>query len=72
MNVNPGGAQPRMPDTVWNGRPQKMVLGDGRPKGMKLVLQERGINTDHMKAADIQLIFGNHEDFKFEKQHWNI
>ena len=44
-----------------------MVLGDGRPKGMKLVLQERGINTNHMKAADMRLILGNHEDFKFEK-----
>ena len=49
---------------MWNGRPQKMVLGDGRPKGMKLVLQERGINTDHMKAVDMRLILGNHEDFK--------
>ena len=67
MNVNPGGAQPRMRDTFWNGRPKKMVLRDGRPKGMKLVLQERGINTKGMKAADMRAALESHEDFKYEK-----
>ena len=33
MNVNPGGKQPKMRDTVWGGKPQKMCLGI--PKGMK-------------------------------------
>ena len=32
MNVGTGGPQPRMRDTVWDGRVHKMVLGDGRPK----------------------------------------
>ena len=41
MNVNPGGAQPRMRDTVWDGKLQRTVLNDGRPKGMRMVLQER-------------------------------
>ena len=41
MNVNPGGKQPVMRDTIWNGKVQKMVLPDGRPKGMRMVLQER-------------------------------
>ena len=67
MNVNPGGAQPRMCDTIWDGQPQTMILPDGRPKGMKLVLEERGIDTDRMRAADMRLVLGNHEDFKFEK-----
>lgn len=44
-----------------------MILPDGRPRGMKLVLQERGIDTDRMKAADMPLVLGNHDDFKFEK-----
>ena len=37
-------------DTVYNGKPQKMVLPNGVPKGMKLVLQERGIDVSKMKA----------------------
>ena len=41
MNVKPGGAQPRMRDTIWAGRVQTMVLDDGTPKGMKMVLEER-------------------------------
>ena len=27
-----------------------MVLPDGRPKGMKMVLRERGVNTNGMNA----------------------
>ena len=37
MNVQPGGKQPVMRDTVHNGQIQLMVLPDGQPKGMKLV-----------------------------------
>ena len=53
MNVYPGGKQAIMRDTVWDGNTQKMVLPDGTPKEMKMVLQERGIdvkrlNTDRM------------------------
>ena len=67
MNVKPGGAQPVMRDTCWIGKVQKMVLPDGRPKGMKLVLEERGVDTTKMKAADMALVLGNHHDFKQEK-----
>ena len=42
MNKGPGGKQPKMRDTVWNGQPQTMTLPDGRPKGAALVLEERG------------------------------
>lgn len=56
-----------MRNTSWDGRQQTMVLLHGRPKGMKLVLQERGIDTDGMKAADMQLVLGNYDDFEFEK-----
>ena len=34
MNVHSGEKQPVMRDTVWNGNVQRMVLDDGRPKGM--------------------------------------
>ena len=67
MNVGAGGAQPRMRDTVWDGKVQSMVLSDGRPKGMKIVLQERGIDITNMKAADMRLVLGSHADFKNEK-----
>lgn len=43
MNVKPGGAQPPLHDTVWNGRVQKLVDRRGVPKGMKQVLEERGV-----------------------------
>ena len=44
MNLKPGGKQPRMHDTIWNGKVQKMVFADGTPKGLKQILIERGIN----------------------------
>ena len=51
MNVNPGGKQPVMRDTIWNDNVQKLVDGNGIPKGLKLVLEERGINTDGQSYA---------------------
>ena len=56
MNVRPGGKQPCMRDTVWAGRAQKLVDDRGVPKGMKKTLEERGINTDRMKAETVLLI----------------
>ena len=50
MNVKPGGAQAAMHNTLWNGMYQRMVFRDGTPKGMKQVLEERGVNTKRMKA----------------------
>ena len=67
VNVGSGGAQARMRDTIWDGRVQKMCFSDGQPKGMKIVLQERGIDTSRMKAADMRLVLRNHADFKHEK-----
>ena len=65
MNLNAGGKQPYMRDTVFNGRVQCMVykLDDtdfdtglqipenhlGRPKGLKRVLQERGLWRPNLK-----------------------
>ena len=67
MNVHPGGKQPVMRDTLWNGKHQSMVLDDGRPKGMKLVLQERDICTKGLNAGKMREILSKHEDFKNQK-----
>ena len=44
MNVNPGGKQRKMRDTVWKGKVQTMCFQIGLPKGMRRVLQERKID----------------------------
>ena len=67
MNVRPGGVQPRMRDTMWAGKVQRMVYDDGTPKGMKQVLEERGINTARMVAEDIRTVLSWHDDFRNEK-----
>ena len=58
MNLNPGGKQPIMRDTIFNGQVQSMVFPFdypneafcGKPKGMKVVLQERGLWDSGLKA----------------------
>ena len=56
-----------MRDTEYNGIPQTIVLSDGTPKGMKLVLEERKVDSSNIKAADMALELGNYHDFKHEK-----
>lgn len=49
MNVKPGGAQKLLRDTVYNGRVQRMYFMQGGlkvAKGLKMVLEERGISTE--------------------------
>ena len=67
MNVWPGKRQPRMRDTTWAGQPQRLVDVNGVPKGMKQVLQERGINSDQMRAEDMRVVLANHDDFRNKK-----
>ena len=67
MNVKPGGKQPKMRDTMWAGKVQKMTFSIGVPKGMKKVLEERGINTDTLNGDQMRVILSNHDDFKNEK-----
>ena len=67
MNVHPGGAQPRMRDTYYNGRLQRMVLADGTPKGMKQVLIERGVDVSKMRAENMREKLQSMHDFKYEK-----
>lgn len=67
MNVKPGGKQPVMRSTTWNGQRQVMVDGNGIPKGLKKVLEERGINTKKLTKEKMIAILSSHHDFKYEK-----
>ena len=40
-----------------------MVLPDGRPKGMKMVLQERGVDTKGMNAEKMWETLSKYTDF---------
>ena len=56
MNLGSGGCQARLRDTVFNGVTQTMIFPDdypdeslrGKPKGMKRVLEERGLWSDKL------------------------
>jgi len=86
MNVNPGGKQPCMRDTIFNGQIQHMVFPNnyhdpslcGLPKGMRIILQERGLWKQNMvdycqKSDSIEIdccmrhILENQDDFKNQK-----
>lgn len=44
-----------------------MVMSDGTPKGMKKVLEERGVDVSRMKAKDMRMRLREMQDFKYEK-----
>ena len=67
MNAKPGGKQPRMRDTVWQGKVQTMVFSVGVPKGLIQVLKERGVDTRRMKLDDMRCELASHSDFREEK-----
>ena len=67
MNVGPGGKQPVMRDTVFEGKLQKMVDSSGTPKGMKMVLEERGVDTTGMRAKEMREKLKTYSDFGEQK-----
>ncbi len=67
MNVNPGGKQRVMRDGWWAGKAQKRNYSLGVPKGMRVVLEERGIDTRNMNADKMREVLSSHSDFKSEK-----
>ena len=67
MNVYPGGNQRIMRDGFWNGKIQHMNYAIGIPKGLCVILEERGIDTKGMNGDQMREILGSHEDFKNEK-----
>ena len=63
MNVGPGGKQPKMQDTVCCGAVQKLVYEDGTPKGMRIVLEERRVDTTGMRAKEMRDLLKTYLDF---------
>ena len=59
----------RSTPAVVNGRPfvQSMVNSRGESKGLREVLEERGINTKKMKKEDMIVELNEFDDFKNEK-----
>lgn len=55
-----------MHDTVWGEKKQTLV-DSNEIKGMKQILEERGINTATLKGPDMRLVLSCHEDFWTEK-----
>ena len=67
MNVGLGGKQPSMRDTMYQGKEQKLVTGEGVPKGLRMVLTERGINVSNMCRDQMVSVLSEHDDFVNEK-----
>ena len=69
MNIKPGGKQAVLRDTInpFTGRLQRMVDRQGRPKGIRQVLEERGVSTAGMRGEEMRRILGSHSDFLYEK-----
>lgn len=67
--MNPGGQQPVMRTSSYmvHGAPQRMTTPDGIPKGLKLVLEERGVDTRKMKQEDMIAKLSEFPDFKNER-----
>lgn len=63
MNAKPGGKQPKMEDTVWQGKLQYLVFNTGIPKGLIQVLTERGKYHKDMKLDDMRAELASHTDF---------
>ena len=61
MNVKDGGKQPYMKDTVWNGSVQRMVTESGLQKGLKTVLEERGVSTRGLNAEKLRDLLQQYE-----------
>ena len=67
MNVSDGGKQPFLRDTMWDGKPQRMITPEGKQKGLKTVLEECGINVKGSHKEDMIKILQDMRAFKFQK-----
>ena len=61
MNVKDGGKQPFMRDTEWNGTAQRMVTDGGIQKGMKTILEEKGVETKGLNADGLRKFLWQYE-----------
>ena len=71
INIKPGGKQQIMRDTMWDGRIWKMYFTDstGRKiaKGIKMVLEERGVSTEGKGGDWMRKRLAEFDDFMNEK-----
>src|SRR5688572_31972465 len=65
MNLNPGGKQHKLRDTVFNNQVQKMVFPDGQPKGMRIVLQERNLWRDGLRDRKSTRLNSSHSQISY-------
>ena len=63
MNIKDGGKQSTLRDTSWNEKLQRMKHPNGKPRGVKTILEERGVNTSGMVGDDMRKILSRHPDF---------
>ena len=58
LNLNPGGQQPKMQDTTYNGKPQSLVFKRGPNKGIAKgayqILLERGYAPEDLKKLKLE------------------
>ena len=70
MNVKPGGGQPIMHDTVYEDDNrfvgQRLVMDDGTPKGLKLVLEKRVFDTRGKTRKDLIMKLETYSNFSNE------
>lgn len=52
---------------IVNGAPQRMVEHDGTPKGLKMVLEDRGVRVEKMNRKEMIAKLSSFKDFKNEK-----
>ena len=67
MNAKPGGKQPKMRDTEWNGKKYTMLFAIGLPKGLIQVLTERKRYRPGMKLEEMRAELASHINFREEK-----
>ena len=65
--VKPGGKQQIMHEGSWNGIVQKMVTSTGVTKGLRMVLEERDVNTHGMNTDKMREILREHSDYQHQK-----
>ena len=72
MNLNPGGKQPKLREGWFETDGvrvvQSMVMpSDEKPKGIKMVLQERGLWNDGLRLESAKALLAAQPDFASQK-----
>ncbi len=70
LNVSDGGSRCNgkvMRQGKFGDSVQNMQTPEGKQKGLRTILQERGINTEQMLKADMIAVLNSHPDFANQK-----